>query len=76
MLIIIISRSSLKLDHVGSKTRLLGHQATQVSDLGPLWPSYVFSSLFIFFKKHFLSTGEIKIAVIINYYLVDFGFIF
>ena len=39
MLIIIISRSSLKLDHVGSKTRLLGHQATQVSDLGPLWPS-------------------------------------
>ena len=39
MLIIIISRSSLELDHVGSKTRLLGHQATQVSDLGPLWPS-------------------------------------
>ena len=39
MLVIIISRSSLKLDHVGSKTRLLGHQATQVSDLGPLWPS-------------------------------------
>ena len=39
MLIIIISRSSLKLGHVGSKTRLLGHQATQVSDLGPLWPS-------------------------------------
>ena len=39
MLIIIISRSILKLDHVGSKTRLLGHQATQVSDLGPLWPS-------------------------------------
>ena len=39
MLIIIISRSSLTLDHVGSKTRLLGHQATQVSDLGPLWPS-------------------------------------
>ena len=29
----------MKLDHVGSKTRLLGHQATQVSDLGPLWPS-------------------------------------
>ena len=28
------------------------------------------------FKKHFLSTGEIKIAVIINYYLVDFRFIF
>ena len=27
-------------------------------------------------KKHFLSTGEIKIAVIINYYLVDFPFIF
>ena len=39
MLIIIISRSSLKLGHVGSKTRLLGQQATQVSDLGPLWPS-------------------------------------
>ena len=31
-----ISRSSLKLDHVGSKTRLLSQQATQVSDLGPL----------------------------------------
>ena len=42
MLIIIISRSSLKLDHVGSKTRLLVHQATQVSDLGPLWPSCLF----------------------------------
>ena len=39
MLIIIISRSSLKLGHIGSKTRLLGQQATQVSDLGPLWPS-------------------------------------
>ena len=39
MLIIIISRSSLKLGHVGSKNRLLGQQATQVSDLGPLWPS-------------------------------------
>ena len=38
-LIIIISRSGLKLRHVGSKTRLLGQQATQVSDLGPLWPS-------------------------------------
>ena len=37
---------------------------------------YVFSSLYIFFKKHFLSTGEIKIAVIINYYLVDFSFVF
>ena len=32
--------------------------------------------MYIFFKKHFLSTGEIKIAVIINYYLVDFPFIF
>ena len=42
MLIIIISRSSLKLGHVGSKTRLLGQQATQVSDLGPLWPSCFF----------------------------------
>ena len=39
MLIIIISRSSLKLGHVGSKTRSLGQQATQVSDLGPQWPS-------------------------------------
>ena len=39
MLIIIISRSDLKLGHVGSKTRLLGQQATQVSNLGPIWPS-------------------------------------
>ena len=39
MLIIIISRVNLKLGHVGSKTRLRGQQATQVSDLGPLWPS-------------------------------------
>ena len=39
MLIIIISRSSLRLGHVGSKTRSLGQQATQVSDLGPLWSS-------------------------------------
>ena len=39
MLIIIISGSNLKLGHVGSKTRLLGQWATQVSNLGPLWPS-------------------------------------
>ena len=39
MLIIIISRSSLKLGHVGSKTTLLGQQATQVSEFGPLCPS-------------------------------------
>ena len=39
MLIIIISRSSLKLGHIGSKTRSLGQQATQMRDLGPLWPS-------------------------------------
>ena len=52
MLIIIISRSSLKLDHVGSKTRLLGHQATQVSDLGPLWPS-CFSFLYVYIKNRF-----------------------
>ena len=32
----------------------------------------IFSSKSIFF----LSTGEIKISVIINYYLVDFRFIF
>ena len=38
--------------------------------------NYVFSSLYIFFQKHFLSTSEIKIAVIINYYSVDFRFIF
>ena len=52
MLIIIISRSSLKLGHVGSKTRLLGQQATQVSDLGPLWPScfyYLYALLLIHF---------------------------
>ena len=56
MLIIIIARSSLKLDHVGSKTRLLGHQATQVSDLGPLWPSCFGSLTFIEFLRlcHFL----------------------
>ena len=45
MLIIIISRSSLKLGHVGSKTRLLGQQATQVSDLGPLWPSCLIQTM-------------------------------
>ena len=49
MLIIIISRSSLKLGHVGSKTRLLGQQATQVRDLGALWPSCFFFSFFFFF---------------------------
>ena len=41
MLVIIISRSSLKLGNVGSKIRSLGQQATQVSDLGPLWPSCI-----------------------------------
>ena len=61
MLIIIISRSSLKLDHVGSKTRLLGHQATQVSDLGPLWPSCL---LFFF--------GEMGIFnFTLNYFIVS-----
>ena len=49
MLIIIISRSSLKLGHVGSKTRLQGQQATQVSDLGPLWPS-CFNFIYFFFS--------------------------
>ena len=49
MCIIIISRSSLKLGHVGSKTRSLGQQATQVSDLGPLWPS---SSVDLFETLH------------------------
>ena len=48
MLIIIIFRSSLKLGHVGSKTRLLGQQATQVSDLGPLWPSCFLFFFFVF----------------------------
>ena len=52
MLIIIISRSSLELDHVGSKTRLLGHQATQVSDLGPLWPSCLFINHNVFSSKY------------------------
>ena len=47
MLIIIISRSSLKLGLVGSKTRLLGQQATQVRDLGPLWPSCSFLILYV-----------------------------
>ena len=51
MLIIIISRSSLKLGHVGLKTRSLGQQVTQVSDLGPLWPSCfdIFYFYFLFF---------------------------
>ena len=46
MLIIIISRSSLKPGHVGSKNRSLGQQATQVSDLGPLWPSCLCRGVF------------------------------
>ena len=52
MLIIIISRSSLKLGLVGSKTRLLGQQATQVSNLGPLWPS-----CFSFFLGYYVQTS-------------------
>ena len=52
MLIIIISRSSLKLGHVGLKTRSLDQQATQVSDLGPLWPS-CFRKRWFFFMKYF-----------------------
>ena len=52
MLIIIISRSSLKLGHVGSKTRSLGQQATQMSDLGPLGPScFFFVRMFVFMKS-------------------------
>ena len=68
MLIVIISRSSLKLDHVGSKTRLLGHQATQVSDLGPLWPSclvsYFCCSSFQFFSKNLANfQQDINLAI-------------
>ena len=48
----------------------------EIENLSKNYVFYVFSSLHIFFKKHFLSTGEIKIAVIINYYLFDFRFIF
>ena len=79
MLITIISRSSLKLDHVGSKTRLLGHQATQVSDLGPLWPScfllllpqlivlhLFFNSLFrIYIYNHKIITQDCLVTVFI-----------
>ena len=48
----------------------------EIEKLSKIMYFIYFSSLYIFFKKHFLSTGEIKIAVIINYYLVDFRFIF
>ena len=61
MLIIIISRSSLKLGHVGSKTRLLGQQATQVSDLGPLWPS----CYNIYGTKIFLGRNEVSSHIVI-----------
>ena len=59
----LVSRSSLKLDHVGSKTRLLGHQATQVSDLGPLWPSclmntFVFCCFFFLFHSEWGSASN------------------
>ena len=36
----------------------------EIENLSKITYFYVFSSLYIFFKKHFLSTGEIKIAVI------------
>ena len=57
MLIIIISRSSLNLGHFGSKTRLLGQQATQLSDLGPLWPSCLFKASLIFPTKNISVVG-------------------
>ena len=60
MLIIIISRSNLKLDHVGSKTRLLGHQATQVSDLGPLWPSCFQKLAYKYAKSVFIHSVVLK----------------
>ena len=53
MLIIIISRSSLKLGHVGSKTRSLGQQATQVSDLGPF--RALMALLFFFAGGHVIA---------------------
>ena len=63
MLIIIISRSSLKLGHVGSKTRLLGQQATQVSDLGPLWPScFSFSFFFFFFLRFCFASKRFAVS--------------
>ena len=51
MLIIIMSRPSLKLGHVVSKTRSLGQQATQVSDLGLLWPSCL-TIFLVFFPQY------------------------
>ena len=57
MLIIIISRSGLKLGHVGSKTRSLGQQATQVSDLGPPWPSCFYKVTTKIFLKDLLQYG-------------------
>ena len=65
MLIIIIFRSSLKLGYVGSKTRSLGQQATQVSDLGPLWPSCITNRTKDTFIK---STSEyfMNVRVILN----------
>ena len=48
----------------------------EIENLSKIMYFMYFFSFYIFFKKHFLSTGEIKIAVIINYYLVDFRFIF
>ena len=53
MLIILMSRSSLKLGHVVSKTRSVGQQATQVSDLGPLWPSCL-TIFLVFFPQCFM----------------------
>ena len=78
MLIIIISRSNLKLDHVGSKTRLLGHQATQVSDLGPLWPSCFSYSLYVkwcfhvrcSFKQVLLIQAIFYVTVMINLMII------
>ena len=69
MLIIIISRSSLKLGLVGSKTRLLGQQATQVSDLGPLWPSCCTKytkifSLYVCITHVLMSLSDIKVKAI------------
>ena len=48
----------------------------EIENLSQIMYFMYFLHCIFFFKKHFLSTGEIKIAVITNYYmyLVDFGF--
>ena len=63
MLIIIISRSSLKLGHGGSKTRSLG-QILETPCVHSKWHSFDLSSIFVRLLVIIISRSDLKLALV------------